>query len=249
MSDPAGVVDTTGGTASLEVSNRELIELSVRFSRSFLRWLDGAAGQLPYPRLRVLEVLHCQGPAMMKTLAEDVGLSARNLTTIADCLEHEGLIRRVPHPTDRRATLLELTSAGVSAAESSLAPRLADADDGPPDAGLGQERDVRCPRRPSGRPVGLLVGLRNDIDPRQEQGHRAAHLLGVPGVCSDGVPDACACDDGDAAPDEHPAVAPTAATAAISVATRAERAQSPRMRTMLPSSLDRLPGGRPRIVI
>ncbi len=126
MSDPAGVVDTTGGTASLEVSNRELIELSVRFSRSFLRWLDGAAGQLPYPRLRVLEVLHCQGPAMMKTLAEDVGLSARNLTTIADCLEHEGLIRRVPHPTDRRATLLELTSAGVSAAESSLAPRLAE---------------------------------------------------------------------------------------------------------------------------
>ena len=63
---------------------------------------------------------------MMKTLADDVGLSARNLTTLADGLEHEGLIRRVPHPTDRRATLLELTSAGLSAAESSLAPRLAE---------------------------------------------------------------------------------------------------------------------------
>ncbi len=126
MSDPAGVVDTTGGTASLEVPNRELIELSARFAHSFSRWLDGAAGELPYPRLRVLEVLHCQGPAMMKNLAEDVGLSARNLTTLADGLEHEGLIRRVPHPTDRRATLLELTSAGVSAAECSLAPRLAE---------------------------------------------------------------------------------------------------------------------------
>ena len=63
---------------------------------------------------------------MMKTLAEDVGLSARNLTTLADALEHEGLVRRVPHPTDRRATLLELTSAGMSTAECSLAPRLAE---------------------------------------------------------------------------------------------------------------------------
>lgn len=76
MSHPAGVVDTSGGTASLEVPNRELIELSARFAHSFQRWLDGAAGQLPYPRLRVLELLHCQGPAMMKTLAEDIGLSA-----------------------------------------------------------------------------------------------------------------------------------------------------------------------------
>ena len=126
MSDPTGVVDTAGGTASLVVPNRELIELSARFAHAFLRWLDGASGELPYPGLRVLEVLHCQGPAIMKDLAEDVGLSARNLTTLADGLEHEGLVRRVPHPTDRRATLLELTNGGVAAAECSLAPRLAE---------------------------------------------------------------------------------------------------------------------------
>lgn len=126
MNETAGLVATTGGAAGLEAPNRELVELSARFAHSFTRWLDGAAGELPYPRLRVLEVLHCQGPAMMKNLAEEVGLSARNLTTLADGLEHEGLIRRVPHPTDRRATLLELTSAGVRAAECSLAPRLAE---------------------------------------------------------------------------------------------------------------------------
>lgn len=126
MNNPAGVVDTADATASLKVPNRELIELSARFSHAFLRWLDGAQGELPYPRLRVLEVLHCQGPAMMKDLADGVGISARNLTTLADGLEHEGLLRRVPHPTDRRATLLELTSSGVAAAESALAPRLAE---------------------------------------------------------------------------------------------------------------------------
>jgi DNA-binding MarR family transcriptional regulator len=124
MSEPAGVVHTAGGRPSLEVPNRELLELTARFAQSFLRWLDGAAGELAYPRLRVLEVLHCQGPAMMKDLAETLGLSARNLTTLADGLEHEGLIRRVPHPTDRRAILLELTDTGASAAECSLAPRL-----------------------------------------------------------------------------------------------------------------------------
>jgi DNA-binding MarR family transcriptional regulator len=52
-------------------------------------------------------------------------LSARNLTALADVLEAEGLARRVDHPTDRRVTLLELTPAGLEAAECSLTPRLA----------------------------------------------------------------------------------------------------------------------------
>src|SRR6476620_8690822 len=93
-----------------DVDDRELFELSVRFAQSFLRFLDGCGGDgLTYPRLRLLEVLHCQGPAKMKTLADGLGLSARNLTALADSLECEGLVRRVAHPTDRRATLLELT--------------------------------------------------------------------------------------------------------------------------------------------
>ncbi|MDQ1424126.1 MAG: Winged helix DNA-binding domain, partial [Acidimicrobiaceae bacterium] len=37
-----------------------------------------------------------------------------------------GLLRRVAHPTDRRATLLELTPAGLAAADAALAPRLAE---------------------------------------------------------------------------------------------------------------------------
>jgi DNA-binding MarR family transcriptional regulator len=110
---------------ALGIPHRELVELSARFSQAFQRWLDaGSTGGLTYPRLRVLEVLHCQGPSKMKTLADSLGLSARNLTAVADSLEDEGLVRRRAHPTDRRSTLLELTHNGQVAADKSLMPRL-----------------------------------------------------------------------------------------------------------------------------
>ena len=123
----------TGGSAGADevatpaISHRELLELSARFSRLFLKWLDDCPeGGFTYPRLRVLEALHCQGSAKMKSLADALGLSARNMTAVADSLEHEGLLRRVAHPTDRRATLLELTEDGLAAADRSLVPRLAE---------------------------------------------------------------------------------------------------------------------------
>jgi DNA-binding MarR family transcriptional regulator len=116
---------TATSDPSLDIPHRELLQLSARFSQLFLRWLDSRPpGGLTYPRLRVLEALHCQGPAKMKTLADALGLSARNLTAVADALEAEGLLRRVAHPSDRRATLLELTDAGLAAADCSLVPRL-----------------------------------------------------------------------------------------------------------------------------
>jgi DNA-binding MarR family transcriptional regulator len=110
---------------ALDIPHRELVETSARFAQAFIRWLDaGGPDGLRYPSLRVLESLHCDGASKMKTLADGLGLSARNLTTVADSLENDGLVRRVAHPTDRRATLLELTPAGQAAADESLAPRL-----------------------------------------------------------------------------------------------------------------------------
>jgi DNA-binding MarR family transcriptional regulator len=131
----ADVTSTITCDAALEVAldssqdlpHRELLELSARFANCFLKWLDASAsGGLTYPRLRVLEALHCQGPAKMKTLADALGLSARNMTAVADSLESEGLLRRVAHPSDRRVTLLELTDVGMTAADESLGPRLAE---------------------------------------------------------------------------------------------------------------------------
>ena len=49
---------------------------------------------------------------------------ARNMTAAVDALEIDGLVRRTAHPSDRRATLVELTKDGFQAAEQELAPRL-----------------------------------------------------------------------------------------------------------------------------
>lgn len=48
----------------------------------------------------------------MSELAENLGLTARTITTSVDALEREGLLQRSAHPTDRRATLIELTPKG-----------------------------------------------------------------------------------------------------------------------------------------
>lgn len=110
----------------IDVVHRDLVEISARFANAFIRWLADTPEGLTYPRLRMLEVLHCRGPAKMKDLADSLGLTARNLTTLADGLEIDGLVRRISHPSDRRSTLIELTASGMAAAECSLAPRLAE---------------------------------------------------------------------------------------------------------------------------
>lgn len=113
--------------STTDVPNAELVELTARFATAYVRWLDSAASSddgLPFAQLRMLETLHCQGPQMMRTVSDGLGLSARHVTALTDALESEGLVRRVAHPTDRRAIMLELTEAGFARAEETLAPRL-----------------------------------------------------------------------------------------------------------------------------
>jgi DNA-binding MarR family transcriptional regulator len=105
---------------------RRLVDLAAAFASAYLRWLESStpSSELSFPRLRLLEQLHCQGPQMMRVLAEDLGLTPRNMTALVDGLEAEGLVQRVAHPSDRRATLVESTPAGVAAAERTLQPKL-----------------------------------------------------------------------------------------------------------------------------
>jgi DNA-binding MarR family transcriptional regulator len=48
----------------------------------------------------------------MSDLGEELGVTSRNVTKLVDELETEGLVRRLPHPSDRRATVIELTQEG-----------------------------------------------------------------------------------------------------------------------------------------
>jgi DNA-binding MarR family transcriptional regulator len=67
---------------------------------------------LTYARIRLIGALHCGGPQIMSSISEELGVTRRNVTALVDALEEEGLVRRQPHPTDRRATVIELTEEG-----------------------------------------------------------------------------------------------------------------------------------------
>ena len=106
-------------------ARRVLVAQTARFSADFLRWMEGRSGDgLNYQRLSLLQALHCNGPAIMRDLGTRLGLSPRNMTAIVDGLEDAGLVARRPHPTDRRATLIELSADGAAEAERDLGPRL-----------------------------------------------------------------------------------------------------------------------------
>ncbi|GAB2767763.1 MarR family winged helix-turn-helix transcriptional regulator [Amycolatopsis magusensis] len=48
----------------------------------------------------------------MRVMGERLQLHPTSVTNIVDRLEKDGLVKRVPHPTDRRTTLVEITDGG-----------------------------------------------------------------------------------------------------------------------------------------
>jgi DNA-binding MarR family transcriptional regulator len=55
-------------------------------------------------------------PMLMSELAASLGIDRPNATTLVDGLEAQGLVRRRPHPTDRRAKVVEATAKGKALA-------------------------------------------------------------------------------------------------------------------------------------
>lgn len=69
-------------------------------------------------RAEALLVLHQHGrPLVQRELAAALQCTPRHVTALVDVLEQQGWVRRVAHPTDRRATLLAITDRGRDAAE------------------------------------------------------------------------------------------------------------------------------------
>jgi DNA-binding MarR family transcriptional regulator len=106
-------------------TQRALVSQTARFTAEFVRWMEGrTCDGLSYARLRLLQALHCSGPAIMRDLGAQLGATPRNMTAIVDALEEARLVVRRPHPTDRRAILVELSPAGFREADKELGPRL-----------------------------------------------------------------------------------------------------------------------------
>ena len=70
---------------------------------------------MSFGRTRAIRRL-ARKPMSMREFAEVMGIEAPNATVVVDDLEATGLARRKPHPTDRRAKLVEATSKGKTLA-------------------------------------------------------------------------------------------------------------------------------------
>jgi DNA-binding MarR family transcriptional regulator len=75
---------------------------------------------LTFARYEVLMLLTFSraGALPLSRLGDRLQVHPTSVTNVVDRLEAQGLVRRVPHPSDRRATLAELTGAGRDVARS-----------------------------------------------------------------------------------------------------------------------------------
>jgi DNA-binding MarR family transcriptional regulator len=74
------------------------------------RQVSEAVG-LSFSRTRAVRRV-AEKPMSMGDLAAALGIDRPNATVLVDDLESQGLVRRRPHPTDRRAKLVEATRKG-----------------------------------------------------------------------------------------------------------------------------------------
>lgn len=101
------------GLSAGELSLR-LVDEFAEFGPAYRKWMESRLRGcgVSYARMRLLGALHCGGPRIMSSISEELGVTRRNVTALVDALEDEGLVRRTAHPTDRRATVIELTAHG-----------------------------------------------------------------------------------------------------------------------------------------
>ena len=88
-----------------------LLEIAMLIQSDMARELE-PAGLTP-ARTHLLWEAHHSGPTTQQALARALQVSPRNVTGLVDALEAGGFVRRSPHPTDRRATLVTLTEQGT----------------------------------------------------------------------------------------------------------------------------------------
>ena len=97
---------------------------------------------MSFGRARAIRRL-AREPLSMGELAAALGIDPANATSLVDDLEAQALVRRRPHPTDRRAKLVEATRKGKQLA------RRADAilATPPPELSVLDEDDLEALRR------------------------------------------------------------------------------------------------------
>jgi DNA-binding MarR family transcriptional regulator len=103
--------------AAQDVSALEIGQAYFELYHQLHRLVDqtmSSAG-LSLARAKVLVRLSERGPMNQATLAGLLGFAPRSVTDIVDALERDGMVARTEDKTDRRARIVELTTAGRDA--------------------------------------------------------------------------------------------------------------------------------------
>ena len=93
---------------------KELSKIIVEFYEKMSAWEDSVVRDsgLTTAQNHTIEILGHTGAIKMKELANKIGVTTGTLTVGIDRLEKKQLLRRVPHESDRRSYLIELTEEG-----------------------------------------------------------------------------------------------------------------------------------------
>jgi len=75
---------------------------------------------MSFARAKALRRIY-KAPGTMGELATTLGIDPPYMTIVVDDLERQGLVERKPHPTDRRAKVVEATPLGQEAAQRARA--------------------------------------------------------------------------------------------------------------------------------
>jgi DNA-binding MarR family transcriptional regulator len=97
-------------------ASRVLVAIAVRS-------LAAAGEDVTLTQYRALVVLAYAGGHRVTDLATELDVTSSTATRLAERLVRRGLVRRRPHPIDRRATQIEITEAGRNVVATVMARR------------------------------------------------------------------------------------------------------------------------------
>ncbi|MEU1670052.1 MarR family transcriptional regulator [Streptomyces sparsogenes] len=96
------------------IAERQLCGLVNGVAHQIAEHLRQRAATLGLTAAQATALRELSGPMTMRELAERMSCEPSNATFVVDKLEKQSLIERRPHPTDRRAKQLVLTSEGTA---------------------------------------------------------------------------------------------------------------------------------------
>ena len=107
---------TEAMTAATSIMRAQQIVLA-RVDEALRPW------SLSFARYEVLVLLHVSrsGELPLGKMGDRLMLHQASVTNLVDRLEQQGYLRRVPHPTDRRTTLAQLTAEGRAIVDDATA--------------------------------------------------------------------------------------------------------------------------------